>query len=150
MKNILTILAQANSIQDAVSSLVQSGYNPEYKASPLSDGWYELPELNFWVWRGQIYVNLKHDEPMPRLPQDALALLACLVDADHSTAVAALNPAQPVQAPFFSSSVFCPECNSFDIAYQDSTQSEHEFFCTCLFCDFSFYMSRIDCLQGAA
>lgn len=67
----LTILASADGIKSAVAQLTANGFTPNFIGSNFSDGWYELPELNFWIFRGRIYVNV-HANPASTLATVAL------------------------------------------------------------------------------
>ncbi|NRQ42604.1 hypothetical protein HRH59_08450 [Rheinheimera sp. YQF-2] len=71
----LTILATADGIKSAVALLTANGFTPIFKGSNFSDGWYELPELNFWIFRDRIYVNV-HSNPASTLATVALKLHA--------------------------------------------------------------------------
>ncbi|WP_445766602.1 hypothetical protein [Rheinheimera sp.] len=72
---VLEILANADSIQSAVAQLTANGIRPTFKGSELSDGWYETDILNFWLYKGQIYVNT-FDHPFSGLASAALSFYA--------------------------------------------------------------------------
>ena len=72
---VLEILANADSIQSAVAQLTANGITPTFKGSELSDGWYETKFLNFWLYKGQIYVNT-FEHPFSGLASAALRFYA--------------------------------------------------------------------------
>lgn len=72
---VLEILANADSIQSAVAQLTANGITPTFKGSQLSDGWYETKLLNFWLYKGQIYVNT-FEHPFSGLASAALRFYA--------------------------------------------------------------------------
>ena len=71
----LTILANADSILNAVYELCANGITSTFKGSQLSDGWYETKLLNFWLYKGQIYVNT-FEHPFSGLASAALRFYA--------------------------------------------------------------------------
>ena len=73
--NILTIISTASDLQDAIAQLQRAGLNPTRKKCQFSDDIYCLPMLNFWEFKGNLYVNV-FSYPLCQLASKALKFFA--------------------------------------------------------------------------